>query len=176
MPPIALERGELKSKAKRKKSLHFNGSEENIELILCTIISANQLSIYVAVADLRNELPKHSGASGKPDANEYLETMEIPAELPSADPHTDGELEGNFLQYYERKIEQLSDDQKLPKLCSDAGWKIVENGEEFITLDAEEDQNTVYWCSLKLAQKRGLQFYQTRSHAIVLYNTRKRYA
>ena len=31
-------------------------------------------------------------------------------------------------------------------------------------------QNTVYWCNLKLAQKRGLQFYQTRSHAIVLYN------
>ena len=32
-------------------------------------------------------------------------------------------------------------------------------------------QNTVYWCNLKLAQKRGLQFYQTRSHAIVLNNT-----
>ena len=32
-------------------------------------------------------------------------------------------------------------------------------------------QNTMYWCNLKLAQKKGLQFYQTRSHAIVLYNT-----
>ena len=32
-------------------------------------------------------------------------------------------------------------------------------------------QNTVYWCNLKLAQQRGLQFYRTRSHAIVLYNT-----
>ena len=32
-------------------------------------------------------------------------------------------------------------------------------------------QNMVYWCKLMLAQKRGLQFYQTRSHAIVLYNT-----
>ena len=32
-------------------------------------------------------------------------------------------------------------------------------------------QNTVYWCNLKLALKRGLQFYQTRSHAIVLCNT-----
>ena len=32
-------------------------------------------------------------------------------------------------------------------------------------------QNTVYWCNVQLAQKRGLQFYQTRSHAIVLYNT-----
>ena len=32
-------------------------------------------------------------------------------------------------------------------------------------------QNKVYWCNLKLAQKNGLQFYQTRSHATVLYNT-----
>ena len=32
-------------------------------------------------------------------------------------------------------------------------------------------QNTVYWCNLKLAHKQGLQFYQRRSHAIVLNNT-----
>ena len=32
-------------------------------------------------------------------------------------------------------------------------------------------QNTVNWCNLKLAQERGVQFYQTRSHAIVFYNT-----
>ena len=48
----ALERGELRSKAKGKKSIHFRGSEENIELILRTIISVNQLSIHGAVADL----------------------------------------------------------------------------------------------------------------------------
>ena len=29
---------------------------------------------------------------------------------------------------------------------------------------------TVHWCNLKVAQKKGLQFYQTRSNAIVLYN------
>ena len=32
-------------------------------------------------------------------------------------------------------------------------------------------QNAVYWCKLSLAQERGLLFYQTRSHAIVLYDT-----
>ena len=32
-------------------------------------------------------------------------------------------------------------------------------------------QNTVYLCNLKFAQKKGLQFYQTRSNAIVFYNT-----
>ena len=32
-------------------------------------------------------------------------------------------------------------------------------------------QHTVYWWNLKLAQEKGLQFYQTRSHTVVLYNT-----
>ena len=35
----------------------------------------------------------------------------------------------------------------------------------------KRDQNTVYWCNLKLAQEKGLRIYQTRSHAIVLYDT-----
>ena len=64
----ALERGELRSKEKGEKSIHFNGSEGNIELILRTIISANQLSVYGAVADLCKELSKDSRASGKPAA------------------------------------------------------------------------------------------------------------
>ena len=41
----ALERGELRSKESGKKSMHFNGSTENIELLLQTVISVNQLSI-----------------------------------------------------------------------------------------------------------------------------------
>ena len=32
-------------------------------------------------------------------------------------------------------------------------------------------QNTVHWCKLKLAQRKELQFCQTRSHAIALFNT-----
>ena len=32
-------------------------------------------------------------------------------------------------------------------------------------------QNTVFWVDIKLAQKKGLKFYQTRSNAILLYNT-----
>ena len=54
----ALERGELRGKGKGKKSIHFNGIEANIELILRTNIPANQLSVYGAVADLCKELTK----------------------------------------------------------------------------------------------------------------------
>ena len=95
----ALERGELRSKGKGKKSVHFNGSEETIELILRTVISVTQLSIYGAVADLCKELSKDSEVAGKPAANEDLESMEIPTESLIADAHT-----------------QLPEDQKLSKL------------------------------------------------------------
>ena len=87
-----LERGEIRSKGKGKKSVHFNGSEETIELILRTIISVNQLSICGAVADLCKELSNDSYVAGKFAANEDLESMERPTELPVADPHTSAEL------------------------------------------------------------------------------------
>ena len=87
------------------------------------MISANQLSVYGAVADLCREPSKDSRASVKPDAPEYLETMEIPTEPSVADPHTDGKRQGNLVQDHERKFEQLSDDQKLSKLRCDAGLK-----------------------------------------------------
>ena len=52
----AFERGELKSKEHEKKSIHLNGGNENIELLLYTVIFANQLSVYGAVADSCKEL------------------------------------------------------------------------------------------------------------------------
>ena len=35
----------------------------------------------------------------------------------------------------------------------------------------KKNQNTVYWVDIQLAQKKRLKFYQTRSDAIILYNT-----
>ena len=35
----------------------------------------------------------------------------------------------------------------------------------------KKHQNTVYWVDIKLAQKKKLKFYQTRSNAIILYET-----
>ena len=76
-----------------------------------------------------------------------LETMENLTELPIADPHTSAEPQGNLLQNYDRNFEQLPEDQKLSKLCSDAGLKIVEKGQFFITFD-EEGPNEMknLWC------------------------------
>ena len=35
----------------------------------------------------------------------------------------------------------------------------------------KKHQNTVYWVDIKLARKKGLKFYQTRSNAIILHET-----
>ena len=84
----AFERGESRSKAGAKKSTHFNGSDENIELLLRTVISANQLSVYGAVADLCNEISGDLRASEKLAAPDHLETMEIPSGPSIAETHT----------------------------------------------------------------------------------------
>ena len=48
----AFEGGDLESKGKGKLSIHFNGSDETVEVILRTVISVNQLSVCGAVAEL----------------------------------------------------------------------------------------------------------------------------
>ena len=42
----ALERGDLKSTGKGILSIHFCGDDKTVEVVLRTIISVNQLSIY----------------------------------------------------------------------------------------------------------------------------------
>ena len=97
----AFERGELRSKGHGKKSVHFNGSEENIELLLRTVVSASQLSVYGAMADVHRISqrfrklgetestwsfgdhanscchPHHRTATGKPGARLWAQTRTI---------------------------------------------------------------------------------------------------
>ena len=134
----AFEIGEVRIKGHGKKSIHFKGSDENIELLLRTMISANQLSVYGAVTDLCKELSEDFRASRKPEAPDHLQTMEIPTGLSVAETQTNAQQRRNLVQKdYERKFEQLSDDQKLSKLCFVAGLKLVEIGQYFFTLETE---------------------------------------
>ena len=98
----ALERGELKSKGKGVRTILFNGSDEHIELILRTLVSVNQLSIHGAAADLCKEIARDSSCAGKPAANEYLESMVIPTEFPTANPITqiDAGVQRKLLREY----------------------------------------------------------------------------
>ena len=90
----AFERGELRSKGGGNKTIHFNGGHENIELLLRTVISANQLSIFGAFADLR----KGTRAQGKPAAPDHVEKMEIPTDLLTAEKSTNAQQWRNLVQ------------------------------------------------------------------------------
>ena len=95
------------------KTIHFNGSDEKIELILRTIISVNQLSIYGAVADLCKELARDSSNAGKPAANEKLGSMVMLTEFLTAYTisQTDADVQGNLVRGYERKFAELLEQQ-----------------------------------------------------------------
>ena len=97
--------------------------------------SENQLNIFGAVADLCKELSKDSEVAWKPAANEDGESMEIPTELPIADPHTNAELQGNLPQDYEHL-----NIRNCPNCAAGAGLlKIVEKKRQlFITIHEEE--------------------------------------
>ena len=71
----AFERGDLGSKGHGEKSTHFNENEGNIELLLRTVISVNQLSICRAVAGLRKELYKSSAEDSPEDSSEDSESL-----------------------------------------------------------------------------------------------------
>ena len=142
----SFERGELRSRAHGKKSIHFSGSHELIELILRTVISANQLSIYGAIADSCDEAPKCIGTPGKLAAPKHLEKVEIPIGPSAEETQNNAQQRKNLVQEYERKFEQLSDDQKLSKLCSDAGLKLVEKGQYSYTLDTGEGKQMQHLC------------------------------
>ena len=62
-----LSRGKLKSKGHGKLSSHFGATQETIETIFRIIVSANQLSLYGAVANMCEEFESHQDRSGQPD-------------------------------------------------------------------------------------------------------------
>ena len=122
------------------KTTHFNDSGDTIELILRTVLSGNQFSVYGAVADLCKELARDPAGAGKPATNENLESMVIPTEFLIANPisEIDAEMQRKLLRECDHKFAELLEQQKLTKLCSNAGFSMnVDKGQFFITLDVE---------------------------------------
>ena len=61
-----LSRGRLKSKGHGKMSIHYAAHQETIETIFRLIVSANQFSLYGAVADMCEEYETLRDRSGQP--------------------------------------------------------------------------------------------------------------
>ena len=77
-------------------------------------------------------------------------------------------LEGDRQSVFFTAVNPMNDDQGMEEIRCDLDKpRIVPYKSTW-----RPHQNTVvYWCNLKLAQRKGLHLYQTRSHAIVLCNT-----
>ena len=118
----AFERGHLKSKAKGQSSLHFNGIDETVEVLLRAVISFNQLSVYGTAAEMCAELAWEistcSKGTGKAAALDNLVTVVRPPEVSTTDQifPTDARLQGNLLREYELKFANLPEHLQLTKL------------------------------------------------------------
>ena len=130
-----LERGELKVKG--NKSVHCNGREETIQLILRTIISVNQLSIYgAAVADLCKELSDDSEFAVKLAAIEWKYLQNFPLLILTSM----RSCRETCFEIMNINSNKLSEDQKLSKVCSDAGLNIFEKDNSSLPLVKKKGQ------------------------------------
>ena len=115
-----LSRGQLKCKGHGKLSIHFAAVQETIETIFRIIVSANQLSLYGAVAEMCEEYETLHDRSGRPDVvmgqSNVLSAIKTEVLLENDDPA----YQNFLLQQYEERIEKLSQQDKLRKFCMDA--------------------------------------------------------
>ena len=120
-------------------SIHFAAVQETIETIFRIIVSAIQLSLCGAVAEMCEEYESLQDRSGRPDKvmgqSIVLSAIKTEVSLESDEPAYQ-----NFLfQQCEERIEKLSQQDELSKFCMDAGFlSVVENGQNFMTKDTGE--------------------------------------
>ena len=131
-----LSRGQLRNKGHGKLSIHFAAIQETIETIFRIIVSANQLRLYGAVAEMCEEYESLHDRSGRPDMvmgqSIVLSAIKTEVSLDYDDP-TNQDL---LLQQYGERIEKLSQHDNLSKFCMDAGFlNVFEIGQYFMTKD-----------------------------------------
>ena len=138
---IPLPRGVLKSKDGGTLSVHYCADPGTIETVFRTIISVNQLSIYGAVADMCEEYESYHDRTGRPVVGGQSSSSFVPSViktnvlLNNGDPAQQEEF---LLQRYRERIEKLSQQDRLSKFCTDAGFlTTVEVGQYFMTKDTE---------------------------------------
>ena len=117
-------------------SIHFAATQEPIETIFRIIVSANQLSLYGAVANMCEEYESLHDRSGRPDMvmgqSFVLSAIKTEVLLENDNPA----YQNFLLQQYEERIEKLSQQDRLSKFCIDAGFlSVVEIGQYSMTKD-----------------------------------------
>ena len=161
------ERGELRSKGGGKKSIHFNGRNENIELFLRTVISANQLGVFGAVADLCNELSKGVRASVKLDAPDHLEKMEILIDLSIAENPTSAQQRGTWCKNTSENSNTCPKTRNYPIYALMRFWSLSKEDNTTILLIQKKGRRHLYREYRMLRNER-----KTRARGWILKNTR----
>ena len=131
-----MSRGKLKSKGRGKLSIHFAADDFTIDAIYRIILSANQLSVYGAVAALCEEFESHQDRSGEPEIlmGQSIVLGEITAEVPSQ--NEDSMNDQIIWQQYIQQIESLSLESKVSRFCKEAGFmRVLQVGQYLVTKD-----------------------------------------
>ena len=137
----ALSRGTLKSRGYGKLSIHFCADEGTIETVSRTIISVNQLSTYGAVSDLCDEYRTCQARTVRPVLAGQSDPLFEPASLlmTTRTLSTKVLAQEDLLQKYKERVERLSQQNRVIKICTDSGFlSTVEVGQYFMTKDTEE--------------------------------------
>ena len=113
---------------------------ETIETFFRTIISVIQLSIYGAVSDLYDEYRICQARTERLVLAEQSDPLFEPSVMKTPTPSTDDPAqEEDLSQRYQERIEKLSQQDRVIKFCTDAGFlTTVEVGQYFMTKDTEE--------------------------------------
>ena len=136
-----LSGGTLKSQGGGKLSIHFCADEGTIETVVRTIISVTQLSIYGAVSDLCEEYSACQTSTGRPVLAGQSDALFVPTSslMKTPTPSTDDPAQEDLLQRYQERVERLSQQNRVIKFCTDAGFlTTVEVGQCYMTKDTEE--------------------------------------
>ena len=135
-----MSQGTLKSKGGGKLSKHFCADGDTIQTVFRTLVSVNQLSIYGAVSDLCDEYSASQARTGRPVLAGQSDPMFEPARLLMTTPTLSTEVwTRNFVAKYKEREERLSQQDRVVKICTDAGFlKTVEVGQYFMTQDTDE--------------------------------------
>ena len=130
----------LKSKGGGKLPMHFCADGGTIETVFRTNISVNQLSIYGAVSDLCEECKSCHVRTENLYWQDNLDPLFEPASLLMTTPTLSTEVLAQevFLQRYKERVERLSQQNRVIKMCIDAGFPTtVDVGQYFMTKDTE---------------------------------------
>ena len=133
-----VQRSNEKAKGHGKLSIHFAANQETIETTFRIFVSANQLSLYGAVAEICEKYESFHERTERPvvmGQSIVLSAIKTEVSLERDDPAYQ-----NFLfQQYEERIEKLSQQDKLSQFRMDARFlNIVEIGQYFMTKDTAE--------------------------------------